>query len=48
VNAINGLLFRRKKISIENKEIRMISGARECNSSRPFKFLNILPVSEDI
>jgi len=48
VNAINDLLFRRKNMSIENKAIRMISGARECKSSRPFKLLNVFPVSEYI
>jgi hypothetical protein len=30
VNAINDFLFRRKSINIENKAIRMISGARQC------------------
>jgi hypothetical protein len=48
VNAINNLLFRTKNIGIENLAIRMISGARQCKSSRPFKLLNILPVSEAI
>jgi hypothetical protein len=48
VNAINNLLFGRKNIIIEYKAIRMISGARGCKSSCPFKLLNVLLVSEEI